>query len=164
MELFSCRDPSRGEYYSRSKWRCITCKREREIYEKPWIWFWVSVSLTDIQDEFFKPKWWLGAIGTISRDYGRTLTFTVMPLNVVIDLCVGAWRWLRFRRPGWRAKDLEDAYRKGLFDGAGQERAKITSVLGQRWSGVLEFEAGEPLDIGQLVTIRDGKAYAMRDE
>jgi len=157
MILFDMHDDELN--HTRTVWLCRKCDRKREIYPAPQRWLWIKVRCTDLEDEFMKPAWWLGAIGSMRFSYTGEVTFTVMPLNVLVDWCVRLYRWARYRKPDARTAELEASYRRGLVDGERHQRVKMTARIGQRFSEDTEmFEAGGPIAIGSLVVVgSDGK-------
>lgn len=110
-------------------WRCDSCGRERELYPKPWRWLWVGVDRNDIMDEVFAKAWWLGSIGSLRGFCQETITFTVIPLNVVVDLVTRVYHWCRYRKPSALQRELERRYREGHVDGRTAQKFKTESVV-----------------------------------
>jgi hypothetical protein len=106
-------------------WRCQECQKEKEIYRRPWTWFWLTACYPDLMDRVVVPRWWLGSIGAVGRDYYNEITFTVIPFNALLDAAVRVWRWCKYRRPNKLEQDLERSYRRGVVDGQGNTRVQI---------------------------------------
>lgn len=108
-----------------------------------WSWLWVIVPREYLVRGLFVRPWWMGSVGELRGHAQDTVTFAVVPVNLIVDLAVKFYRWAVFRVPGMASRETENAYRRGLVDGRAQERATMRTRLqrldevamntGRRW-------------------------------
>lgn len=112
-------------------WRCEECEREKKLYRWPWTWFWFRVSRNDLHDEITHKRLWLGHVASLFEWHDGTMTFTVMPLNVIIDVVVNTFKWLRHRQPKKWQEELAAQYSNGKAQGRSEERVRTSVMLRQ---------------------------------
>lgn len=123
-----CKHPSHEEYVTtdnegRQTFRCNACGKPTRTYDAWWQRLWVTVRQNDLIDESFKPARYMGSVGQLTKYDRRTITFTVMPLNVLIDLVILLGRWFKYRTPGSAQKAMDGAYGRGRVDAQREAKA-----------------------------------------
>lgn len=116
MEKFTYNEIKNSRNYRYEAWRCQTCQSVVPLYSGA-VQF---VRRGDLDDKFYKPKWWLGACPELHDWMYNELCFIVLPFNVLTGWVVRAYRWLRFRKPNKWDQELRSAYIRGFHKGKNQ--------------------------------------------
>lgn len=103
--------------------RCNEVTRGPEAYRGFTKQLWVTVRQNDLIDGSFVPRKWMGSVGQLTKYDRRTIVFTVMPLNVIIDLVILLGRWFKYRKPGSAQKAMDGAYGRGRVDAQREAKA-----------------------------------------
>lgn len=90
---------------------------------------WRRVRWNDLEDKLTKAPRWMGSVGELKRFAKNEVVFTVLGVNVAIDLAVRAWRWAKYRRPSAAHQALENAYRRGRVDAHREAKAEAWKAL-----------------------------------
>ena len=124
-------------------WRCDECGELKEFYRWPWTWFLLIVDRDHIVDKLVKIKWWMGSTGSFRGFATNEMTFTVIPVNLMIDVATAVWKWLKYRRPGKWESELRLATVRAENYGRANERAILRARLGR--IGELVINAGDTI-------------------